>query len=139
MFNHCHLILLLCCFFIPLKSTSELINLGESNRTCLQEACEIINKEENTTDIENEFSSSTLDAKMVEVTVGREISNSISWEITNSFCPVDMACNSLPVECLNCKFNFTCVYGEIVNVSCQAIPKKCEASTKNPLKIFVNS
>ncbi|XP_075536181.1 TM2 domain-containing protein 3 almondex isoform X3 [Dermacentor variabilis] len=34
-------------------------------------------------------------------------------------CPSDAPCNRLNAECLTCKFNYSCVYGEEVAVMCQ--------------------
>ena len=41
-------------------------------------------------------------------------------------CPFDIPCSSLDADCIVCDFNYTCVYGNIVNVTCKAIHSKCE-------------
>ncbi|XP_054714970.1 TM2 domain-containing protein 3-like [Uloborus diversus] len=35
-------------------------------------------------------------------------------------CHTEKLCESLPVSCIKCTFNYSCVYGEDVNVSCDA-------------------
>ena len=33
-------------------------------------------------------------------------------------CPSNSSCESLPGHCLNCSFDYSCVYGELNEVSC---------------------
>lgn len=35
-------------------------------------------------------------------------------------CSSNLPCSSLPAECILCKFNYTCVYGQALNVTCNA-------------------
>lgn len=39
-------------------------------------------------------------------------------DFKDSPCSTDSPCSSLPAECLFCKFNYTCIYGQTLNVSC---------------------
>jgi hypothetical protein len=112
------LCLLLCS--IPIKTTDEFNNSSTNNQTeeaCLQESCETIPKEDNVTDVG--LANNFLHEQTIEILNERVI----PWHISNSICPIDRECHSLPADCIICKFNFTCIYGNLVNVSCQAIPK----------------
>ena len=45
--------------------------------------------------------------------------------VTN--CPLDASCSELPGRCLNCSFNFSCVYGDTVEVACSPLDSvECE-------------
>jgi hypothetical protein len=39
---------------------------------------------------------------------------------TNHMCPSGLECHMLPIDCISCNFNLSCVYGLPVNVSCSA-------------------
>lgn len=118
---HLLLCLIVCFIPIPIKTADDFVNLSAINQTeeaCLQESCETMTKE-NTTDVDSG------NAYPYEQTIEISSEKEISWETSNALCPTRMACHLLPVDCMICKFNFTCVYGGFVNVTCQAIPK-CE-------------
>lgn len=41
-------------------------------------------------------------------------------------CPENLSCGELPAECISCQFDFSCIYGHELNVSCKAKPTvKC--------------
>ena len=135
MSNNVKKLTLLFCLMVSsfsIKTADEFINSSTNNQTeeaCLQESCETISKEDNVTedlDVVNNF----LHGQTIEISNERVI----PWQISNS-CPVGMECHLLPADCILCKFNFTCVYGNSVNVSCQAI-SKCEVGI-NKIKLNV--
>lgn len=115
------LYLIVCFILIPIQAADEFLNSSAINQTegaCLQESCEAMTKG-NITDIDSG------NIYPYERTIEISSEKEMSWETSNSLCPVGMACHLLPVDCMICKFNFTCVYGGLVNVTCQAIPQ-CE-------------
>lgn len=48
-----------------------------------------------------------------------------------------MQCNDLPVECMNCALNFSCIYGETLQSLCEiksgvsCVVKSIEIDSKN--------
>lgn len=90
---------------------------NQTEEACLQELCETISKEDNVTGVG--LAKNFLHGQTIEILNERVI----PWQIPNSICPIDMECHLLPADCITCKFNFTCIYGNLVNVSCEAIPK----------------
>ncbi|KAI9564334.1 hypothetical protein GHT06_008072 [Daphnia sinensis] len=115
------LYLIPCIIPIPIKAADEFLNSSATNQTeeaCLQESCEAMTKG-NITDVDSG------NIYPYEQTIEISSEKEISHENTNSLCPVGISCHLLPVDCMICKFNFTCVYGGLVNVTCQAIPQ-CE-------------
>ena len=38
---------------------------------------------------------------------------------SNPLCRAETECDKLPVDCIVCSFNYSCVYGRPLNVSCQ--------------------
>lgn len=41
-------------------------------------------------------------------------------ETFHSSCPENLSCEELPAECITCQFDFSCVYGQTLNVTCKA-------------------
>merc|ERR1712136_627162 len=35
-------------------------------------------------------------------------------------CPENLSCEELPAECLTCQYNFSCIYGQMLNITCKA-------------------
>ncbi|KAG8229742.1 hypothetical protein J437_LFUL007917 [Ladona fulva] len=68
----------------------------------------------------------TIEEDEAEIKVNKERINSseTSIPVTNtdeSNCPSGLECHKLGDNCISCDYNYTCVYGEKVNVTCQAI------------------
>ena len=54
-------------------------------------------------------------------------------------CPDDRDCKDLPGDCINCSFTHMCLYGSMINVTCQ--PKanvKCSVSYRKWAKKLIN-
>lgn len=115
-----------CYFLISTKSANDVIDFTGINQTdaeaCQDESCRNISKEQNITEAEDPFTNTVSKTGGSTIRIHKEKNNHL--EIAN-FCPVDAKCHELPAKCLVCKFNYTCVYGELLNVTCKAIPK-CE-------------
>ncbi|XP_071440694.1 TM2 domain-containing protein almondex [Hetaerina americana] len=68
----------------------------------------------------------SVEGEDVEVKDARErngsdiLSSSISSAEEHN-CPTDLECYKLGDQCVNCDFNYSCVYGEKTNVTCQAV------------------
>ncbi|XP_057371038.1 TM2 domain-containing protein almondex-like [Daphnia carinata] len=114
--------LILCFIPNPIKAheiTSSAINqIGEA---CLQESCNTITEINVTTD------SSNMDPS--EQTTEMPSEEDISGETSNSSSTVGDSCHLLPVEFMRCDLNFTCIYGGLVNVSCET-DHPCKGSKK---------
>lgn len=103
---------------------------------------ETFNNESNHTDescIEG-FSCVSNGTQQIELLGGATNSphNSISvekelWDTPNPLCSNDLPCSLLPAECITCNFNYTCVYGKPLNVTCRAI-HKCQVRKAESLK-----
>ncbi|KAH8414908.1 hypothetical protein KR215_009515 [Drosophila sulfurigaster] len=54
---------------------------------------------------------------------GNSSSNNISNSTTNMLCPLDKEtpCDQLQFPCIRCSYNFNCLYGRDVNISCEAV------------------
>lgn len=113
---------ILCYFLTSTNSANDVTNFTKINQTdaesCHEESCGTISKELNITEVEDHFTNAVSNNG-----VSKKEKNT-HLEIAN-LCPVDAKCHELPANCLVCKFNFTCVYGELLNVTCKSIPK-CE-------------
>lgn len=125
-----HSRILLCSFilsllFSSLKADESLNNVGIANSTedlCQQKYCESRSDENSTTN--NEVDLNTM-LRTSDFTTSTHINTEELWQTSNLNCPTNLECNQLPADCIHCKFNFTCIYGETLNVSCQAL-SKCE-------------
>lgn len=135
-FLSCSLVLLI----LPTITAENLKHIEELNNTaenCQQDYCERSHDENSTAS--NEVSdSNSLTKTISELTTSTFIDSEELWETSNQNCPADEECHKLPVECLLCKFNLTCVYGETLNVSCQAL-SKCEVLLYINLLFLQNS
>lgn len=38
-----------------------------------------------------------------------------------SSCPTDVECNTLPFPCIKCNYDYSCIYGKDINVTCERI------------------
>jgi hypothetical protein len=122
-------LLLICILLCPL------ITLANSDTDY-----ETFNNESNHTDescIEG-FSCVSNGTQQIELLGTNSPQNSISiekelWDTQNPLCSNDLTCSSLPAECITCNFNYTCVYGKPLNVTCRAI-HKCQVQKAGSLK-----
>lgn len=51
-------------------------------------------------------------------------------------CPTNASCDALPGHCLNCSFNYGCVYGERLETSCEPM-ETVECDVSGILKLLV--
>ena len=66
-------------------------------------------------------------------------SGDIDW--SDFQCPDGVPCSNLGASCIQCKFNYSCIYGKDVEVQCKAISSiKCTVSKRYSIKLnlFVN-
>lgn len=51
-------------------------------------------------------------------------------DLSDLQCPDGVSCSDLGASCIQCKFNYSCIYGKDVEVQCRAISSiKCTVST----------
>lgn len=46
-----------------------------------------------------------------------------------SLCSIGLNCSELPAVCITCNFNYSCIYGQMQSVTCDARPNvQCHVS-----------
>lgn len=51
--------------------------------------------------------------------------SSLSTESVSDGCQTNAPCHTLTGNCIKCTFNYSCIYGEDTNITCEAINAKC--------------
>ena len=50
--------------------------------------------------------------------IAQEMTSGSGEMMMNESCPINIKCQDLPANCLNCQFNDNCTYGQLTNVTC---------------------
>jgi hypothetical protein len=50
----------------------------------------------------------------------KSVIESALFQVGKSECPSDVECFKLGGACIECSFNYSCIYGSTVNVTCRA-------------------
>ena len=50
--------------------------------------------------------------------IAQEMTSGSGEMMMNESCPMNIKCQDLPANCINCQFNENCTYGQLTNVTC---------------------
>lgn len=65
------------------------------------------------------------------MTTASKLNSSEDLDLLDLQCPDGVSCNDLGASCIQCEFNYSCIYGKDVEVQCKAIKSiKCTVSKR---------